>query len=42
MIVDKSFYIKLNKFLKYNKKTSLNEGLKKIISWHKDINIKKS
>ena len=33
---------KINKFLKYNKKTSLNEGLKKIISWHKDINIKKS
>ena len=33
---------KINKFLKYNKKTSLNEGLKKIISWHKDINIKKN
>jgi len=29
---------KINKFLKKNKKTSLNDGLKKIISWHKDIN----
>jgi UDP-glucose 4-epimerase len=29
---------KINKFFKNNKKTSLNEGLKKIISWHKNNN----